>query len=95
VEDAVVGFAVGRFGRRGFDDILAMVMMQCRSAAAAAAANDGRDGKVCGFDGPNGRCWRSGRNVLVEADAASLVFHRSDRQHLSHFGEAENRIKSK
>lgn len=66
-----------------------MMMMRCWFVvAAAAAADDGRDGKIGGFDGSNSRCWWSGRNVLMKANAAGLVFHCSDRQHLSHL-EAE------
>ena len=60
-----------------------------------AAADDGGDGEVCGFDGPDGRCWRSGRNVLVKADAASLVFHCSGRQHLSRLSSFENNSQNK
>lgn len=59
--------------------------MRCRFAVAAATTDDGCDGEVSGFNSPDGGSWRSGRNVLVKADAASLVLHDSGGQHLSHF----------
>lgn len=58
-------------------------MMRCRFVAAATT-NNCCDGEISGFNSPDGGRWRSGRHVLVKADAASLVLHCSGRQHLFH-----------
>ena len=71
-------FAIRRFRWWRFDH---QFMMWARPVTTAAS-NDGGNWEISGFNGSDCRCWRSGRNVLVEADAAGLVFHGSSWQHL-------------